>query len=58
MHVNVSNLPKMQIFQGSRDVFVLKDIEKLSVKKGIVQQSVKEVLQVSLQSVGITVFRG
>ena len=28
-----------------RDVFVLKDIEKLSVKKGIVAQTVKDVLQ-------------
>ncbi len=34
------------IFVDSRDVFVLKDIEKMSVKKGIIQQSVKEVLQV------------
>jgi hypothetical protein len=36
----------LEIFHESRDVFVLKDIEKLSVKKGIIQQAVKEVLQV------------
>lgn len=35
----------LEIFHESKDVFVLKDIEKLSVKKGIVLQSVKDVLQ-------------
>ncbi|KAK9817091.1 hypothetical protein WJX72_009447 [[Myrmecia] bisecta] len=33
------------IFHDTRDVFVLKDIEKLGSKKGVVLQSVKEVLQ-------------
>ncbi|KAK9805994.1 hypothetical protein WJX73_002102 [Symbiochloris irregularis] len=35
----------LEIFHESRDVFLLKDIEKLAVKKGVIQQSVKEVLQ-------------
>ncbi|GAX82781.1 hypothetical protein CEUSTIGMA_g10207.t1 [Chlamydomonas eustigma] len=35
----------LEIFHESRDVFMLKDIEKLSVKKGIIQQAVKDVLQ-------------
>mmetsp|Transcript_594 Transcript_594/g.1351 ORF Transcript_594/g.1351 Transcript_594/m.1351 type:complete len:207 (-) Transcript_594:457-1077(-) len=35
----------LEIFHETSDVFVLKDIEKLSVKKGIVLQSVKDVLQ-------------
>ncbi|KAG1665666.1 hypothetical protein FOA52_005456 [Chlamydomonas sp. UWO 241] len=33
------------IFHDTRDVFVLKDIEKLAVKKGIISQAVKDVLQ-------------
>lgn len=36
----------LDVFQQSRDVYVIKDIEKFSVKKGIISQSVKEVLQV------------
>jgi hypothetical protein len=39
--------PSSQVFHESRDVYVLKDIEKLGVKKGIVLQSIKEVLQAS-----------
>jgi hypothetical protein len=35
----------LEIFHESADVFVLKDIEKLSAKKGIISQTVKEVLQ-------------
>eukprot|EP00889_Picochlorum_renovo_P006095 jgi/Picre1/33125/NNA_008451.t1 len=33
------------IFHDSKSVFVLKDIEKMAVKKGVVAQSVKDVLQ-------------
>ena len=36
----------LDLFTSSRDVFVLKDIEKMAVKRGIIQQSVKDVLQV------------
>ncbi|EFN59894.1 hypothetical protein CHLNCDRAFT_132912 [Chlorella variabilis] len=35
----------LEIFHESKDVFVLKDIEKLGAKRGVVLQSVKEVLQ-------------
>mmetsp|Transcript_19240 Transcript_19240/g.34796 ORF Transcript_19240/g.34796 Transcript_19240/m.34796 type:complete len:208 (-) Transcript_19240:53-676(-) len=35
----------LSIFHESSDVFVLKDIEKLSMKKGIILQTVKDVLQ-------------
>ncbi|CAL5219489.1 g1330 [Coccomyxa viridis] len=35
----------LEIFHESKDVFVLKDIEKLAPKKGVVLQSVKEVVQ-------------
>ncbi|PNH06256.1 Meiotic nuclear division protein 1 [Tetrabaena socialis] len=35
----------LEIFHDSSDVFVIKDIEKLSVKKGIISQAVKDVLQ-------------
>jgi hypothetical protein len=34
------------IFSESRDVYMIKDVEKLSMKKGIIQQAVKDVLQV------------
>ncbi|DBA85129.1 TPA: Meiotic nuclear division protein 1 [Trebouxia sp. C0005] len=35
----------LEIFHESKDVFQLKDIEKLAPKKGVISQSVKEVLQ-------------
>ncbi len=35
----------LEIFHDSADVFVIKDVEKLSVKKGIISQAVKDVLQ-------------
>lgn len=35
----------LEIFHQSADVFVLKDIEKLASKKGVILQTVKEVLQ-------------
>lgn len=35
----------LQIFQSKREIFQLKEIEKLCVKRGIVLQSVKEILQ-------------
>lgn len=35
----------LEIFHESSDVFVIKDIEKLAVKKGIISQAVKDVLQ-------------
>uniref|UniRef100_A0A061RK68 Meiotic nuclear division protein 1 homolog n=1 Tax=Tetraselmis sp. GSL018 TaxID=582737 RepID=A0A061RK68_9CHLO len=35
----------LEVFHESSDVFVLKEVEKLSVKKGVTIQSVKEVLQ-------------
>ncbi|MEW5297095.1 MAG: hypothetical protein WDW36_000325 [Sanguina aurantia] len=35
----------LEIFHDSADVFMLKDIEKLAVKKGIISQAVKDVLQ-------------
>lgn len=35
----------LEVFHQSADVFVLKDVEKLAAKKGVVLQSVKEVLQ-------------
>lgn len=35
----------LEVFHESKDVFVLKDVEKLGAKKGIVAQSIKEVLQ-------------
>lgn len=35
----------LEIFHESADVFVIKDVEKLSVKKGIISQAVKDVLQ-------------
>jgi hypothetical protein len=31
----------LEIFHDSADVFVLKDIEKIAVKKGIISQTVK-----------------
>eukprot|EP00955_Chlamydomonas_euryale_P096173 364989-Chlamydomonas_euryale.AAC.10 len=37
----------LEIFHETSDVFMLKDVEKLSSKKGIISQSVKEVLQVA-----------
>eukprot|EP00201_Polytomella_parva_P006685 CAMPEP_0175082830 /NCGR_PEP_ID=MMETSP0052_2-20121109/26985_1 /TAXON_ID=51329 ORGANISM="Polytomella parva, Strain SAG 63-3" /NCGR_SAMPLE_ID=MMETSP0052_2 /ASSEMBLY_ACC=CAM_ASM_000194 /LENGTH=188 /DNA_ID=CAMNT_0016354093 /DNA_START=148 /DNA_END=714 /DNA_ORIENTATION=+ len=40
----------LSIFHESSDVFVLKDIEKLSMKKGIILQTVKDVLQWSFPS--------
>ncbi|GLI61597.1 hypothetical protein VaNZ11_004015 [Volvox africanus] len=35
----------LEIFHDSADVFVIKDVEKLSIKKGIISQAVKDVLQ-------------
>ncbi|KAL3163083.1 Meiotic nuclear division protein 1 [Trebouxia sp. C0010 RCD-2024] len=35
----------LEIFHETKDVFQLKDIEKLATKKGVISQSVKEVLQ-------------
>mmetsp|Transcript_17881 Transcript_17881/g.53832 ORF Transcript_17881/g.53832 Transcript_17881/m.53832 type:complete len:208 (+) Transcript_17881:116-739(+) len=35
----------LEVFHETKDVFVLKDIEKLGSKKGIVSQSIPEVLQ-------------
>ncbi|KAK9865847.1 hypothetical protein WJX84_005307 [Apatococcus fuscideae] len=35
----------LQVFHESRDVFTLKDMEKLGMKKGVIQQSIKDVLQ-------------
>ncbi|KAK9817573.1 hypothetical protein WJX74_010831 [Apatococcus lobatus] len=35
----------LSVFHETRDVFSLKDIEKLATKKGVISQSVKEVLQ-------------
>lgn len=35
----------LKIFQSKRDIFHIKEIEKLSVKRGIILQSVKDVLQ-------------
>lgn len=36
----------LDIFHETADVFVLKDIEKLGAKKGVIQQTIKDVLQV------------
>lgn len=36
----------LDVFHESCDVFQLKDVEKLSVKKGVIAQAVKDVLQV------------
>ncbi|KXZ44841.1 hypothetical protein GPECTOR_61g794 [Gonium pectorale] len=35
----------LEIFHESADVFVIKDVEKLSVKRGIIAQAVQDVLQ-------------
>lgn len=35
----------LEVFHETRDVFQLKDIEKLASKKGVVTQAVKDVLQ-------------
>jgi len=35
----------LEIFHESKSVFLLKDIEKLGSKKGVVFQSIKDVLQ-------------
>jgi DNA-binding transcriptional MerR regulator len=35
----------LEVFHSSADVYVLKDVEKLAAAKGVVLQSVKEVLQ-------------
>eukprot|EP01026_Neomeris_dumetosa_P041765 TRINITY_DN3465_c0_g1_i1.p1 TRINITY_DN3465_c0_g1~~TRINITY_DN3465_c0_g1_i1.p1 ORF type:complete len:242 (-),score=40.91 TRINITY_DN3465_c0_g1_i1:109-834(-) len=35
----------LEVFHENGDVFVLKDIEKLGAKKGVIPQSIKEVLQ-------------
>eukprot|EP00775_Hariotina_reticulata_P013522 gene13522-13647_t len=35
----------LEVFTESADVFVLKDVEKLAAKKGVVLQTIKEVLQ-------------
>ncbi|KDD74027.1 Mnd1 family protein, partial [Helicosporidium sp. ATCC 50920] len=35
----------LAIFHESKDVFVLKDVEKLGAKRGVVLQSIKDVLQ-------------
>eukprot|EP01024_Parvocaulis_polyphysoides_P026360 TRINITY_DN24045_c0_g1_i2.p2 TRINITY_DN24045_c0_g1~~TRINITY_DN24045_c0_g1_i2.p2 ORF type:complete len:208 (-),score=38.88 TRINITY_DN24045_c0_g1_i2:156-779(-) len=35
----------LEVFHDSADVFVLKDVEKLGAKKGVIPQSIKEVLQ-------------
>ncbi|KAI8465984.1 MAG: putative MND1 domain-containing protein [Monoraphidium minutum] len=35
----------LEVFHASSDVFVLKDVEKIASKKGVVLQSIKEVLQ-------------
>lgn len=42
----------LEMFQSSRDVFVIKDIEKMAVKRGIIAQAVKDVLQVRMGWVG------
>eukprot|EP01023_Acetabularia_acetabulum_P031660 TRINITY_DN29651_c0_g1_i2.p1 TRINITY_DN29651_c0_g1~~TRINITY_DN29651_c0_g1_i2.p1 ORF type:complete len:229 (-),score=35.91 TRINITY_DN29651_c0_g1_i2:365-988(-) len=35
----------LEVFHQSADVFVLKDVEKLGAKKGVIPQSIKDVLQ-------------
>ncbi|KAK9266638.1 hypothetical protein L1049_003590 [Liquidambar formosana] len=53
----------LQIFYGSQDFFLLKELEKLGPKKGVISQSVKDVVQslvdddlVSKDKIGTSVY--
>ncbi|CAL8467589.1 g7127 [Coccomyxa elongata] len=45
LSIDEKKLKVLEIFHESKDVFVLKDLEKAAPKKGVIAQSVKEVVQ-------------
>ncbi|BDA42760.1 Meiotic nuclear division protein 1 homolog [Coccomyxa sp. Obi] len=45
LSIDEKKLKVLEIFHESKDVFVLKDLEKLAPKRGVIAQSVKEVVQ-------------